>query len=609
VVVSGISSLGRLAALALLALALHPASAAAACGNGYVNPVTRENCGSDPATWSSAWQANRQDFTYDTRVLAGYSSRTSVNIGETIHFYVLSPPSPSGYDIYFYRLGWYGGFAGRLVAEVRGLTSRAQPPCEGQDGGTVNGYLTCRNWHASYSLTVPAVWISGIYIASIRAKAVPPDASPRQAPRNYAHDVIFVVRQDQRHADFIYQMAVATEQAYNSYFYGPSLYDFQTIAGYTAPVAKASFERPFDALDNLQFYRYELPFIVWLEKSGYDVVYSTDIDTHERRAPLTSQYKALLTSGHSEYWSKAMYDAVQAARDQGLNLGFFSGDTLYWQMRLEDERAPTGDSTHNLQDRVMVVFRHPYPPNSHRLGDPNPDPAQQTINWRNFPVMRDEEALVGVHFTHPVNCPEHVASWAGFSYPPLGDQPQTAPALRVPSQPLTVADAASWVYEGTGLRRGDEVPGVYGAEADAFERSVPAQPCGRSPQDPPARPPAHRAGTLSVFAQGWFDAATVSATNHITLIPTRVPANSVVYQACSGAWVFGAGDIMWANALNPSFILGQNYVSAQIQQMTGNVLNVFAGRQAPPPTSPSAACVGSFQPALEGVLPSILDDD
>ena len=603
---SDIGSLRRLLPLALLALVSHPARAAL-CSYAYVNPVTQENCATDPGTWSSAWQADRQHFTYDTRVLAGFSSRASVNIGETIHFYVLTPPSPTGFDIYFYRLGWYGGAAGRLIAEVRGLKASPQPQCEGQDGGTVNGYLTCRNWHVSYSLTVPVVWISGIYIASIRAKAVPPHAAPHAAQRSYAHDVIFVVRQDGRRADFVYQMPVATEEAYNSYFYGPSLYDFQTIAGNTVPIAKASFERPFDALDNLQFYRYELPFIVWLEKSGYDVVYSTDIDTHERHAPFASQYKALLTSGHSEYWTKPMYDTVQAARDQGLNLGFFGGDTLYWQMRLEDERAPAADG-HNLHDRVMVVFRHPYPPNSKGLGDPNPDPALQTINWRDFPVMRDEEALVGVHFTHPVNCLEHVASWAGFAYPPEGDQPQTTPTLRVPSQPLTVADPASWVYEGTGLHGGDQVPGVYGAEADAFERSLPAQPCGRSTADPPARPPAHRVGTLSVFAQGFFDAAAVGATG-ITLTPTRVPANSVVYQACSGAWVFGAGSIMWANALHPSFILGQNYVSAQIQQMTSNVLDVFAGRSAPPPTSPAAACVSSFQPALEGVLPSVLDDD
>jgi hypothetical protein len=598
------SSLAPLVVPLLLAAASPRAHAVLSCGNGYVNPVTIENCQSDPSTWSSAWQVDRHGLSYDTRVLAGYASRASVNIGETIHFYVRAPVQ---FNITFYRLGWYGGAAGRVLGSVFNLAPQAQPACDWQDGGTVNGYLTCRNWRVSYSLTVPSTWVSGIYVASIRAGSGPA-ARGGARQREYAHDVVFVVRDDQRRADFIYQQAVATEQAYNSYFYGPSLYDFQTIAGHTVPVAEASFERPYDALDNLQFYRFELPFIVWLERNGYDVVYSTDVDTHERRRPLHPQYKALLTSGHSEYWTTRMYDAVQEARDQGLHLGFFSGNTLYWQMRLEDERAPAGDSTHSAQDRVMVVFRHSYPPNSDGLGDPNPDPAVQTINWRNFPVMRDEEALVGVHFTHPSNCPEHVAGWAGFGMPPAGAQPQTAPSLRVAPQPLTVVDAVSWVYEGTGLHPGDEIPHVYGQEADAFERPVPAPPCGRTAQDPPARPPAYRAGTFNVLSRGSFEAAAVSASGIITMHPAVVPVNSVVYQACSGAWVFGAGDIMWANTLGPSFILGADYSSTQIQQMTRNVLDVFAGR-APTPNAAAGACLGSYPASMDAVVTSLLNDD
>jgi len=79
-----------------------------------------------------------------------------------------------------------------------------------------------------------------------------------------------------------------------------------------------------------------------------------------------------------------------------------------------------------------------------------------------------------------------------------------------------------------------------------------------------------------------------------------------VYQACSGAWVFGAGDIMWANALGPSFILGKDYASAYIQQITSNVLDVFAGRKPPPPAS-TGACVSSFPAGLLSVLPNLLE--
>src|SRR5262245_48375433 len=301
------TQLARLLMLPALLLLPHAASANDACSGPYLNPVIIENCGSDPVSWSwsGAWKADRANLTYDTRVLAGYVSRPSVNAGETIHFYVRAPAE---FNINFYRLGWYGGTGGRLMKVATGRAEPNQPACEWQDGGTVDGYVTCRNWRRSYSLAVPGNWISGIYLAAIRSQVISAD-NPRSA-RTYAHDVFFVVREDQRRADFIYQQAVATEQAYNGYSYGPGLYDLQTIAGHTVPVAKASFERPFDALDNLQFYRFELPFVTWLERNGYDVVYSTDIDTQERQQPLKSQYKAFLTSGHSEYWTKQMYHAV-----------------------------------------------------------------------------------------------------------------------------------------------------------------------------------------------------------------------------------------------------------------------------------------------------------
>jgi len=587
------------ALLCLLSLAAQQAArAASVCDSGNVNPIIIENCRSDPTTWSSAWRVERAHFLYDTRILAGYASSQSVNIGSTIHFYVRAPQS--GFSIKVYRLGWYGGAGGRLVASTQVANSPPQPQCHWQDGGTVNAYFTCSNWRVSYSLSVPSGWTSGIYIASIRSLA-PPAGTHLRA---YAHDIVFVVRDDARHADFIYQQPVATEQAYNSYFYGPGLYDGHTVSGHRVPVAKASFERPFDALDNLQFYRFELPFIFWLESEGYDTVYTTDLDTHRRATPLSAQFKALIVSGHPEYWSRPMYDAIESARDAGVHLGIFGGNAIYWQMRLEDETAAPGDETHATSERVMVVFRHPYPPDDSGLGDPNPDPALQTIYWRDFPVLRDEEAVVGVHFTHPFYCTEHVADWAtpGTVAP---DGTQTPPVLRVAPQPFVVSDATSWAYDGTGLREGDSISNVYGQEVDAFEPPAAIPPCDRSSADPPSRPPAYRSGSFTVLASSPFTHVVFDGSQVIRQ-PTVAPVNSVLYQACSGAWVFGAGDIMWGNVLAPSLILSQDYSSAQLQQLTRNMLDVFAGRKA---VASGGECVASFPTQLTGGVFGILFDD
>jgi len=82
--------------------------------------------------------------------------------------------------------------------------------------------------------------------------------------------------------------------------------------------------------------------------------------------------------------------------------------------------------------------------------------------------------------------------------------------------------------------------------------------------------------------------------------------NSVLYQACSGAWVFGAGDIMWANTLAPSLILSQDYSSAQLQQLSRNILDVFASRKT---VASGGDCVASFATQLsDGVFDILLDD-
>jgi hypothetical protein len=590
------SHLPRLLAGLLMAVAFAPLSHAAICGDGYDNPVVRENCGSDPSGWSTRWQVDRGTFVYDPGVLAGYVSSQSVNRGEKLNFYVQSPQQPAGFSIDIYRLGWYEGAGGRLLLSAPNLNSPTQPSCRWQNGRTVNGYYTCNNWHVSYSLAVPASWVSGVYVASIRSVAVPPGTGA-DARTAYAHDVVFVVRDDTRHADFIYQQPVSTEEAYNS-AYGPSLYDTQSINGHTVPVAKVTFERPFDALDNLQFYRFELPFIFWLESHGYDVAYTTDIDTQERSTPFAGQYKAFILSGHSEYWTRPMYDAVEAARDAGVHLGFFGGDAVYWQMRLEEETAPPGDGSHSTRDRIMVVFRQPYPPDANGRGDPNPDPALQTTYWRDFPLVRDEEALVGVHFTHPLRCSEHVAGWAGPGTATAG------PVLFSSPQPFVVADTSSWVFEGTGLQVGDSIAHVYGQESDAFEPIAGSRRCGRAAADPPAHPPSYRTGTFSVIAASPFEHVVNRPPAPATRTRSVVPVNSVIYQACSGAWVFGAGDIMWGNTLATSFLLNQDYSSPQLQRMSGNILDVFAGRKSAPG---GGACVVSF-PLVQNVLELVLDN-
>src|SRR2546430_7665449 len=169
----------------------------------------------------------------------------------------------------------------------------------------------------------------------------------------------------------------------------------------------------------------------WLERNGYDVTYSTDVDTHANGAALRN-HKAFLSVAHDEYWSKEMFDAAASARDAGVNLGFFGADAAYWQIRFE----PSADGTAN---RVVVCYK-----------DPGLDAVQgppTTVSFRSATVNRPEQTLVGVQFTSDVN---------------FGNNAD-----------YVVSNAASWAYAGTGLQDGASVPKIVGYEMDRLMPEYP----------------------------------------------------------------------------------------------------------------------------------------
>jgi hypothetical protein len=107
------------------------------------------------------------------------------------------------------------------------------------------------------------------------------------------------------------------------------------------------------------------------------------------------------------------------------------------------------------------------------------------------------------------------------------------------------------VYAGTGFSNGDQVPSIVGYEADRIYTQYPL--------------PNAVSGTYTVLSQSPLGNGGPSDF-----------ANSSVYQAPSGAWVFAAGTVGWGMGLDNG--AGGNFVDARIQQTTTNVLNRFIGR-------------------------------
>ena len=91
--------------------------------------------------------------------------------------------------------------------------------------------------------------------------------------------------------------------------------------------------------------------IRFLEHNGYDVSYQAGRDT-DRSGGLLPNHKVFLSVGHDEYWSGAQRANVEAARDAGVNLAFFSGNEIFWKTRWE----PSIDGT-NTPYRTLVCYK------------------------------------------------------------------------------------------------------------------------------------------------------------------------------------------------------------------------------------------------------------
>jgi hypothetical protein len=464
------------------------------------NPIVAEN----QRPGSGGWRLDGPVADDYSKQIKGYASATSVAPGGTIGFHVTVSPAQS-YTIDIFRIGWYGGVGGRLMRRIGPLAGTEQPDCP-RDEAT--GLIACA-WTVGSTLTVPTDWTTGVYVGVL---------TNADGWQSY---LIFAVRDDGRVGALLFQQSVNTYQAYNNFpddgSTGKSLYGYNSyggiIVGGETRAAKVSFDRPYtDGAGAGQFFHWELHLIRWLERSGYDVTYSTDVDTHASGARLLTS-RAFLSVGHDEYWSKAMRDAVESARDAGVSLGFFGANAAYWQVRFEA-------SASGVPNRVMVCYK-----------DAGADPVsgpQATIRFRDPALNRAEQALIGIQYT---------------SYVQWG--------LNVP---YVVVNSGHPIYTGTGFQDGDSVPGLVGYEMDRFMSEYPR---------PPGATPTILSQSPFIDINGNFDTS-----------------NAAIYQAPSGAWVFAAGTICWAWALDD---LDEAVSDPRILRLTANVIDTFVRGTLPGP--------------------------
>jgi SAM-dependent methyltransferase len=395
-------------------LAAADAPAAPVAGRAAPAPSVAENALPGDEAWWSGRKA-------PAHAIEAYASWPSVELGGRLELHVSTRPA-ARYRVTIHRLGWYGGSGGRTVAEhpragdAQGL-ARAVP--EVQPGPAI---ASCQ-WPVTDSIPVGPDWASGQYVAKLTL-------CEGEHAGNIAF-VPFVVREPlDRRADILVQMPFTTAHAYNNWG-GKSLYPSNSSE--EEPAVKVSFDRPFPAWHKANLnarwpFIWDLHLIRFLEREGYDVAYTTDLDTHREPWRLLG-HPLVMTSGHDEYWSTAMRDVFDELRESGASLACMGANTCYWQVRFEDDV------------RSMVEYR--------RAGaDPEPDPARKTILFRDLEPPRPECLLWGVQYQDGMTPPNQPPRHYELTESCLGDP---------------------WLEE-TGFEHPATLEGLVGYEWDALQR-------------------------------------------------------------------------------------------------------------------------------------------
>jgi hypothetical protein len=436
--------------------------------------------------------------------IEGYVNKVSLVSGDELILRVNTVAST--YRAFVYRMGYYGGFGARRIVASPVLTGHRQP---GPSRTAGTNMVEC-NWSTSWTTPVTKAWPTGQYLI----KLVGSGDEQQYVP--------FTVRDDASVSAYVLQSSVTTWQAYNAYG-GYSLYGGPVTTTRTSFENRSrivSFDRPYrhsplalDVRGSGDFLGNELPMIYLAERHGLDVSYITDVDLHANPARLLA-HKAFLSLGHDEYWSMQMRDGALAARDRGVNLAFFGANACYRQARF----APSRDG----ENRHLICYK---------------DPAED-------PVTKEHPAFstAGSWATGPVPKPE--SDLIGLMYQSYG----------APFGPLTVADASSWVFQGTGLRTGEKIPDVIGSEFDGFEPGYPhpdnIEILGHSPTSSSS---GARFADLSYYSSG--------------------SGMGGVFASGTASWV----ESIWDGSRRTQTLLGfGNKPSATLAPLTAITLNVLA---------------------------------
>lgn len=319
-------------------------------------------------------------------LLSAYAN-DSVLAGEPLQLHV---SSAKPWVASVYRIGYFKGKGGTKVAEVDGAKKQfgVQTP-DPMTRAVVAGWPVVAHIETSG-------WPSGLYTVVVRSA-------------DGGTNIPFVVRAAAAQDTIAIVACSMTWQAYNVWG-GRSLYR-NTGGDFAGRSYAVSYDRPYDhALWGAPIAMgFDVPVARFADEVGVAHVWFSNADI-ARDPSLLAGAKAVVSTGHDEYWSAPYRQALIDARDAGSDLAFLGANVGYWHVQLK------GDQVYCAKDATI---------------------QPKNIRWRD--LGEPESAVTGNLYD---------------AFPVAG-----AMVIRQPDFAL---------FDGINLSKGTSFPGLIGDETDRY---------------------------------------------------------------------------------------------------------------------------------------------
>ena len=347
---------------------------------GYINSscqISSPNWISDENKKPGVLLDKNQWADVDFRSASGsalWLNKDSVSCGDTVDIhaslYLSDSAQSNARTFHALRVGWYNGAGARELWKSEPIKLKRQKVLQPKN----NLRMVDTKWPTTLRFQIGSDWTPGFYLIVSEDESGKID---NLAP--------LVVRSPLGTAKVLLSHSYLTWNLYNSFggrsaYFGSGSSNLERRKDRSRVV---SMDRPILGSGGFSIHRDAVSMVQFLEKNGINYDQESDLNI-DKYPSIIKNYNELVLSGHAEYMTRRIFDSIIAARNDGVNLAIFGGNTALWQTRLTE--SPIG------KDRRIIMYRY-------ANEDPVTDLRQVTIEYKDKRLNIPQTLFTGTQTT------------------------------------------------------------------------------------------------------------------------------------------------------------------------------------------------------------------